>query len=169
MHGKAFLVRVLRELDRRVGPDVMTVVDVRFDDNFDFTSLRQCSDCNLPGLPVGQRADWRVAADDGPEGLHGHVHDHGVAFHLDRVDACRSPIGHGAADTKLVSGALIGGAALATIVALASGKASTVVAAGAVGAAVGGVLGGHIPARRTSVVRYRDLFLPSTTPPTLRA
>lgn len=168
MYGKAFLVRLLRDLDRRLGPEVMAVVDIMFDDHFDFASLGPYSNGGVPGLPVGQLGDWRVPADDGPEGLHGHVHGQGVAFHLDREDPCRDPIKHGAADTKLVPGAVIGGVTLATIVALAGGKSKDVAAAGVIGFGVGGTIGGHIPARRSSVVRYRDLFLPSPSQPLLR-
>jgi len=147
----------------------MAVVDIMFDDHFDFASLGPYSNGGIPGLPVGQLGDWRVPADDGPEGLHGHVHERSVAFHLDRQDACRNPIGHGATDTRLVPGAVIGGVALASIVALVGGRANAVAAAGAIGAGVGGTIGGHIPARRTSVVRYRDLFAPVVPPPYLRA
>lgn len=157
LFGKSFLIRVLRELDRRQQPDVMTVVDILYGDPFDFGSLGPRTDCGIPGILNGQLADWRIST-DGDDGLHGHVRHDGVAFHLDRRDACRSPLAHGALDTQLLSGALVGGFALAAIVALAGGKSEQVTVAAAVGAGVGGAIGASVPARRSSAIRYRDLL-----------
>lgn len=165
MHDKSFLVRLLRDFDQRLGSETMAVIDVMFEDRFDFNSLGPCSNCGIPGLNFGQLDDWRVAADDGPEGLHGLVRADGVAFHLDKQDACRNPLAHGMADTRLLRGAALGGLAFATLVALVGGKPRDVAAAGAVGVGVGGAIGGHVPARRASVIRYRDLFVPISPQP----
>jgi hypothetical protein len=157
MHGKQFLIRVLRELDRRQGPEVMTVIDISYGDAFDFGSLGPRTNCGVPGIHHGQLADWRIRT-EGIDGLHGLVRADGVAFHLDRQDACRSPIAHGISDTEMIEGAVIGGLALAAIVALAGGTAGNVAIAAAVGAGLGGAIGAHVPARRASVIRFRDLF-----------
>ena len=81
---KTFLIQALRQLDREHGADILTVINVRPDDPFDFASLGPCCNCGLPGISYGQARDCRYPT-DGREGLHAHVYSDRHAFHLDAV------------------------------------------------------------------------------------
>lgn len=153
--NKLDLIRALRTFDAE-GNGVMTVIVIRHDDVFDFSSLGTCPDCAIPGQPNGQHGDWRIAADEG-RGLHGYVFHDRVEFHLDLVDACRDAIGHLARDTKTVEGAAIGALVIGGIAALAGAKAATVAAAAAAGAVGGGVAGAYLPSRPKRVIELREL------------
>ena len=152
---KTFLIQALRQLDREHGADVLTVINVRPDDPFDFASLGPCCNCGLPGINCGQARDCRYST-DGPEGLHAHVYGDRLAFHLDAVDACRDVVNHGVKDTRAVEGAFIG-AGIAALVAVLSDSKS-ISGAALVGAAIGGALGAAAPARRQKVVEFRDVI-----------
>ncbi len=151
---KTFLVQALRQLDREHGLGALTVINVRPGDPLDVASLGPCHDCGLPGINCGQARDCRYPT-DGPEGLHAHVYSDRVAFHLDAVDACRDVVNHGVKDTRAVEGALIGAGIAAFLAALGGSK--SVGGAALTGAAIGGALGAATPARRQTVVEFRDV------------
>jgi hypothetical protein len=154
LYTKTFLIQILRQFDREHGADVLTVINIRPGDPFDFASLGPCCNCGLPGISYGQARDCRYPT-DGSEGLHAHVYSDRLAFHLDAVDACRDVVNHGVKDTRAVEGVLIGAGIAAFLAALSGGK--SVGAAALTGAVAGGVLGAATPARRQKIVEFRDV------------
>src|SRR5262245_19267012 len=116
----------------------MTVIVVRPGDPFDMESLGPFRD-GIPGLPNGQKVDWRIPASGG-RGLHGYVYEDRIEFHLDAVDASRDAVGHVLRDTKALEGAAWGALAGGAAAALADRKGAEVAAAAAVGAIGGGVV-----------------------------
>ena len=155
VHNKFDLIRALRAFDAE-GNGVMTVIVIRHDDVFDLASLGTCPDCQIPGQPNGQHADWRLAAGEG-QGLHGYVFSDRVEFHLDVVDVCRDAVGHLVRDTKAVEGAALGALVVGGIAAIAGAKPATIAAAATAGAAGGGLAGAHLPARPKRVIELRAL------------
>jgi len=150
MLSKAFLIDQLRRLEQLVGPNDLPVVRVAWgDERVDWRSLGCCTDCGVPGIDIGQNVDCRSAA-DGPEGLHAQWLPQldVVEFHLDRVDACRDPAGHAAADTRVIE-YLVGGALLGTgLFAALGGK---ILAGAVLGGLAGSAVGISTPARRRHI------------------
>ncbi len=147
----ARLVQLLRRLNAQLGPEqqaiIRTTSGCRMVDWRSFPGRRAC---DLPGLPVGQAADFRYAT-DGKDGLHAHAFNDGrVEFHLDLVDGCGEPVEHCLRDTELLRGTVAGLVAGALLAIFVSPSAHVALGLVVGGAAAGAVVGAHVP-RRTPV------------------
>lgn len=145
------IVQLLRWLNSQLGPEQQAILRTRRGSRIvDWSSFPGCRTCDLPGISVGQVADFRYAT-DAKDGLHAHAFGDGrVEFHLDLVDGCGEPVAHCLHDTELMKGAVAGFAVgvLAAIFLLPSARAVLGLLAG--GTAAGAIAGAHLP-RRTPV------------------
>lgn len=151
------LVRFLRHLQQQVGTDALAVVRVDAGDRlFAWHTLRN-TECNLPGLDVGQDGDHRFAT-DGDEGLHAQVRtsERVVDFHLDAVNACRDVIGHVFNDTQAPAGLGIG-ALLGLVIGGAVGGGKGALLGALAGGGAGAGVGSLVPKRR-QVFPLRNLL-----------
>lgn len=152
MIGLGHIVAALRELVR-ARPEVDHVIRVaRGDRRFDWSALRDASDGGLPGLDVGQHADYRFRTEQN-DGLHVHVFADRVELHLDRADPLRDVIAHILTDTAAAEGALKG-AGLGLLVSLLTDDPKYI----AVGAALGAAAGATSPARSPQITHLADLL-----------
>ena len=147
----ARLVQLLRWLNARLGPEQQAIVRATSGCGMvDWTSFPVRRACDLPGLPVGQVADYRYAT-DGKDGLHVHAFNDGrVEFHLDLVDGCGEPVEHCLRDTELLKGAVAGLVVGSLLAILASPGAHGALGLVAGSAGLGALVGAHVP-RRTPV------------------
>ncbi len=150
------IVLILRQLTTQVGADELAVLRVCPGDAVAWGSFPSTPACTLPGIDVGQKTDARFSIAESKQGLHVQSFAEGhIDLHLDEADACRGPIEHLAADTKLVEGAALGAFIGLVIVALTGGRAAVLIPAVA---GVGAALGAATPAKTRRVFRLRDLL-----------
>lgn len=152
------LVTWLDQLQPTVANDELAIIRIRANDaRVDWNSFGTHRACALPGAPVGQRADHRFHGCNG-RGLHVQEFEAGyVDVHLDSVDPCRDPVGHGIADTRAAEGALVG-AGILLFLALVT-KTSVLPMVG-LGASAGGLMGACVPKRQPRVFELDKLLAP---------
>lgn len=110
------------------------------------------------GASGRQAADIRYAIAERDEGLHLQPDGAGnVDAHLDNQDGCRRTFAHLVEETRFVEGAATG-ALVGLIAGLLTRDAHVAVALTAVGAGVGGTVGGNTPRRREVIFLLRDLL-----------
>jgi len=150
------LIVWLDQLQPNVANDELAIIRIRANDTrVDWKSFGTHRACDLPGAPVGQHADHRFHACDG-RGLHVQEFEGGyVDVHLDKIDPCRDPVGHGIADTRAAEGALVG-AGLLLFLGLIT-KTSVLPLAG-LGAAAGGMIGACVPKKKPRVFELDGLL-----------
>lgn len=151
------MVLILRQLAAQVCAHELPVLRLLPGDAIAWHSFPSTPACTLPAIDVGQQTDARFSISDSKEGLHVQSFPEGyVDLHLDEVDACRGPIEHLAADTKLVEGAALGAVIGLVVAALTGGRGAALIPTGA---GLGAVLGAAKPAKSRRVFRLRDLLL----------
>lgn len=150
------MVLILRQLASQIGTDELAVLRVLPGDAVAWSSFPATPACTMPGIDVGQKTDTRFSLADSKQGLHMQSFPEGhVDLHLDESDACRGPIEHLAADTKLVEGAALGAFIGLVAAALTGGRAAALIPAGA---GLGAAFGAATPAKARRVFRLRDLL-----------
>ncbi len=159
------ITNLLRGAEARLPPGQLPTLSVPVNSReIEWHTFPSCSDGGFPGINVGQTRDCRYQT-DGREGLHAQVFNdrqgERVEFHLDKEDACRAPVGHLFADTKVGWGLFFGGVAglvagLIVGVATRSWKKGLAVGAGCLTA--GGAIGAFVPARNRHRLTLRQLI-----------
>ena len=152
--GKDHLISYLRQLDAQLAPTHHAEIIVRRDDEFDWTSLKDCTRCDLPGHQHGQHRDIRYETDR-EDGLHARVFPDHVAFHLDLANACRDVVAHTVKDTNAIPIAILG-SVLGYFVAGSRGA----VLGGLAGAAVGS----QTPSRSARTYALREVIVTQRRP-----
>jgi hypothetical protein len=153
------LIRILRDLAGQVGTDEFAVLRIVATDPVDWSAFPPTPTCTLPGIDRGQVADIRYAIAESEQGLHLQPDGAGhVDAHLDNQDGCRRTLSHLVQETRFVEGAA-SGALVGLVAGLLTRDARLAVALTAVGAGVGGAVGGNTPRRQEVIFMLRDLLV----------